>query len=213
MDTLRRWDNDYPNQLFLSISLDSHDPVVNAISRPGSKTNQVYGGMRLLTEAGIRYRVAITLTSKNLHSMGGTIRYVVSDLSREFIVGVLRPTFDQAKYGDLLVSYNDALEAMRSVQAMESELGSFEMYHCFNEQGETFCEAGRDRICISPNGDVTACYTLQTPDQIVGNLFEQPLYDIFLRLQNIHRDRDSDVLLCEHQHEHYGVPRFFLGKP
>jgi MoaA/NifB/PqqE/SkfB family radical SAM enzyme len=209
----KKWNIVYPNQLFLSISLDSHDAGVNAISRPGDKTNQAICSMRALTAQGIRYRVAVTLTSRNIDSIEDTIRYIVGNLSREFIIGVLRPTFDQAKNGNLLVSYEDTLGVMKKVLALKEELGEFEMYHCFNEKCETFCAAGRDRICILPNGDVTSCYALQTNDQIVGNLFKEPLRSIFSKLQKLHINRDSSVLLCEHQHAHYGVPRYYLGKP
>lgn len=213
VQVLKRLNDQYPNGLFLSVSLDSHDPTTNAASRPGAASNKVFRGMELLKENDIRFRAAVTLTSKNIDTIEDTIRFIVNNYSREFIIGVIRPVFDQSgDNADILVSYEDALETMKRVVALKAELGDFEMYHCFNAEGETFCEAGRDRISILPDGNITSCYTLQTEDQHVGNINEEPLLDIVRRMHEIHKDRDNRVLLCEVQHGAWGKPKHYLGQ-
>lgn len=210
---LKDLDERYPGGLFLSVSLDSHDPDVNAASRPGAASNKVFRGMELLKENDIRFRAAITLTSKNIDSIEDTVRFIVNNYSREFIVGVIRPVFGmQGEGADVLVSYEDALATMKRVVDLKEELGDFEFYHCFNAKGETFCEAGRDRISILPDGNITSCYTLQTPDQHVGNINDEPLIDIVRRMHEIHKDRDNRYLLCELQHGSWGEPPHYLGK-
>lgn len=213
VQTLKRLNDTYPNSLFLSVSLDSHDPETNIQSRPGAASNKVFQGMELLRENGIRFRAAVTLTSKNIDSIEDTVRFIVNNYTREFIIGVIRPVFEMTpENAGILVSREDALATMKRVVALKEELGDFEMYHCFNAQGETFCEAGRDRISILPDGQVTSCYTLQTENQRIGNIYEELLADIIQRMHQIHKDRDNRYLLCELQHEHWGETLHRLGQ-
>ena len=211
--TLARMNEEHPNKLFLSVSLDSHDPETNKESRPGSASNKVFKGMELLKENDIRFRAAVTLTSKNIDTIDDTVRFILNNYTKEFIVGVIRPVFYMTPETEkILVSREDALDTMYKLLALKEELGDFEMYHCFNADGETFCEAGRDRIHILPDGNITACYTLQTKDQYVGNIYEEPLSDILGRMQETHRNRDNKYLVCENQHTIYGEPPHRLGK-
>jgi len=213
VQTLRRLNDTYPNNLFLSVSLDSHDPDTNSQSRPGPASNKVFRGMELLKENGIRFRAAVTLTSKSIDSIEDTVRFIVNNYTREFIIGVIRPVFEMTpENGGILVSREDALAVMKRIVALKQELGDFEMYHCFNAQGETFCEAGRDRISILPDGQVTSCYTLQTEDQRIGNIYEELLTDIIQRMHQIHKNRDNKYLLCELQHGRWGEPPHRLGQ-
>ena len=202
----------FPNTLFLSVSLDSHDPEINAYSRPGSASNNVFDAMRLLKENGIRFRAAITLTGKNVDDIENTVRFIVTQYTNEFIVGVLRPVFKMSEANQgIVISLQRVQDAMDRILDLKKELGDFQMYHCLDQQGQTFCEAGRDRINVNPNGNITACYALQTPDQVIGNVYQESLVDIVRRMHAIHTNRDNRYLLCEHQGHVWGEPEHRLG--
>jgi len=195
----------YPDQLFLSVSLDSHDSKVNLKNRPGAASNNVYGAMDLLRSHGIRFRAAITLTNLNRPTIAETVRFIVKNYTREFIVGVLRPVFPMTSEGlALLVPLSDVQNVKADILNLQSEIGQFTMYHTLDAQGHAFCRAGLDRINIEPDGDVTACYTLQGPDNVVGNVFHEPLREIVRRLHAVHSGRDIRYLLCEHQGRRWG---------
>lgn len=89
----------YPNRLFLSVSLDSHDPEINRANRPGAASDNVYAAMELLRKHGVRFRVAITLTNRNRPTITDTVRFIVKNYTREFIIGVLRPVFPMNAVG------------------------------------------------------------------------------------------------------------------
>lgn len=202
----------YKSGLFLSVSIDSHDPETNLLTRPGAGSSNVYEGMRLLKERGIRFRAALTLTGRNVASIEDTVRFVLEHYTREFIIGVIRPVFKiTPENADIIVPLDTVQAVMHRIASLKSELGDFEFYHCLDRNGETFCEAGRDRIAIKENGDITACYALQRDEDVVGNIFREPLTDILRRLHVIHHGRDSNVLICEHQEEHWGEPPHRLG--
>lgn len=201
----------YPDKLFLSVSLDSSNPTINGKIRLGSESNKVFDTLRLLTENGIRYRIAITLTTINRASILSTVEYVVNNFSREVIIGVLRPTFDQTKFGYLIVPKNEVVETLKRVEDLKIKLGNFELYHCLDENWNAFCEAGCDRICILPNGDITACYTLQQASDIIGNIYNEPLVEIIRRMHIQYFGRDKSCLLCEHKEQCFGKPTHYLG--
>jgi MoaA/NifB/PqqE/SkfB family radical SAM enzyme len=210
---LKDLDTRYPDKLFLSVSLDSEDPETNEKTRPGAASKNVYHGMELLKKNDIRFRAALTLTGRNIDSIEDTVRFVVNNYTREFIIGIIRPVFPMtAENQDIVVPLNKAREVMKRVSGMKEELGDFDFYHCFDGNGDTFCEAGRDRIAIKANGDITACYALQTDRDTIGNIFEEPLTGILRKMDAIHKGRDSTVLLCEMQDDIWGTPPHRLGK-
>ena len=198
-------DRGYPNQLFLSVSLDSHDPEINLRSRSGATSNNVFAAMELLRKHGLHFRAAITLTSVNRPTIVETVRFIVKNYTREFIVGVLRPVFPMTGENlALLVPLPDVQGAKAKILELQDELGPLTMYHTLDSSGRAFCRAGLDRLNIEPNGDVTACYTLQGPDNVVGNIFREPLRGIVQRLHATHSGRDIRYLLCEHQGKYWG---------
>lgn len=203
----------YPGKLFLSVSLDSSNPELNQRTRSGVESNRVFSALELLTKNHIRYRVAITLTSVNQNDILSTIKDVVAKYSKEVIIGILRPTFDQDKYGHLMVSKKEVVKTLKEVEELKAEIGDFEFYHCLNENWDTFCEAGCDRICILPSGGVTACYTLQQDSDVVGNIYEEPLTEILQRMHDQNLGRDKNCLLCEHREACFGKPVYYLGAP
>jgi len=195
----------YPNQMFLSVSLDSHEPEVNLRSRPGAMSNNVFAAMELLKNHGLNFRAAITLTSLNKPTIVETVRFVVKNYTREFIIGVLRPVFPMTSEGiALLVPLSDVQSVKADILNLQSELGPFTMYHTLDAQGNAFCKAGLDRLNIEPNGDVTACYALQGLDNVAGNIFREPLCGIVQRLHAAHSSRDIRYLICEHQGLRWG---------
>ena len=206
-------DKKYPDKLFLSVSLDSSKPDLNKRIRPGAESNNALDSLKLLTENHIRYRVAITLSSMNRNDILNTVEDVVTKYSKEVIIGILRPTFDQEKYGYLMVPKMEAIQILREVEKLKARIGDFEFYHCLNENWDTFCEAGCDRICILPNGGVTACYTLQQDSDIIGNIYEESLISILHRMHEQNIGRDKSCLLCEHREACYGKPIYYLGTP
>lgn len=198
-------DRRYPNRLFFSVSLDSHDSEINRANRPGAVSDNVYAGMELLREHGVRFRVAITLTSRNRPTIADTVRFIVKNYTREFIIGVLRPVFPMTNEGlAMLIPLSEVQKAKTEVLGLQKEIGSFVMYHTLDASGWAFCKAGLDRINIEPDGDVTSCYALQGQDHVVGNLFHEPLCDIVRRMHAIHLNRDVRYLLCEHQDKRWG---------
>lgn len=206
----------YPGQLFLSVSLDSHDPEINRANRPGAGSDNVYAGMELLRKHGVRFRAAITLTSRNRPTITDTVRFIVGNYTREFIIGVLRPVFPMTNNGlGMLLSLTEVQKVKAEVMALQKEIGAFSMYHTLDANGRAFCKAGLDRVHIEPNGDMTSCYALQGPGHVVGNLFREPLRDIVQRMHRIHLDRDQRYLLCEHEERRWGrVPdELKLGLP
>jgi hypothetical protein len=67
-------------------------------------------------------------------------------------MGVLRPVFRMNAEGvDMLVSLQEIQEVKKRVLALQSELGTFEMYHTLDQKGQAFCKAGLDRVNIEPN--------------------------------------------------------------
>ncbi len=201
----------YPDQLFLSVSLDSTDSFTNQQIRPGKASNYVYRALSLLTKNGLRYRVAITLTSKNKSTLIETVKDIVSFYSKEIIIGILRPTFDQNKYGHIMIPPEEAIELLKEVAKLKEEIGDFELYHCLDKNWETFCEAGCDRICILPNGDITPCYTLQQKEHVVGNIHIDSMESILKELYLCNHNRDKKCLLCEHQECYFGEPVYRFG--
>lgn len=198
-------DRDYPNRLFFSVSLDSHDSKINRANRPGAASNNVYAGIELLREHGVRFRVAVTLTSRNRPTIADTVRFIVENYTREFIIGVLRPVFPMTNEGlTMLVPLSEVQKAKIEILNLQEELGPFVMYHTLDASGRAFCKAGLDRINIEPNGDVTSCYALQGQDHVLGNLFREPLCDIVRRMRATHLNRDARYLLCEHQDKRWG---------
>lgn len=214
IDRLVSLDKRYPNKLFLSVSLDSHNPEINRLSRPGAASGKVYNGIELLCKHGVRFRAAITLTSRNRPTITDTVRFVVKNYTREFIIGVLRPVFKMNDAGvAMLVPFSEVQKVKVEILALQEEIGPFTMYHTLDSNGQAFCKAGLDRVNIEPNGDVTACYALQGKNHVVGNLFCEPLHEIVMRMHRIHARRDERYLLCENQGERWGkVPeKFKLG--
>ncbi len=202
----------YPDTLFLSVSLDSHIPEVNAYSRPGAASNNVFEAMRLLKSHNIRFRAAVTLTGKNVETIEDTVRFIVTQYTHEFIIGVLRPVFMMTQENQgIVISLEQVQAAMARILDLKDELGDFQMYHCLDKNGATFCEAGRDRININPNGTITPCYALQTPNWVMGNVYKEPLIDIVRRMHAIHHRRDNRYLLCENQTGFWGEPEYRLG--
>ena len=195
----------YPDQLFLSVSLDSHDPEINIRSRPGAASNNVYTAMELLKKHGVRFRAAVTLTSINRPTIVETVRFIVKNYTREFIIGVLRPVFPMTSDGlTKLVPLIEVQKAKAEILKLQDEFGPLTMYHTLDANGQAFCRAGLDRLNIEPNGDVTACYTLQGQDNVVGNVFNKPMPQIVQRLHRAHSARDTRYLLCEHQGKKWG---------
>ena len=205
-------DRKYPDKLFLSVSLDASVPVLNGEIRPGTESNKVFDALKLLTKNGIRYRTAITLSAMNRDSISTTVEYIVKNYSKEIIIGVLRPTFDQKKYGHLMVSKKDVIGVIGEVERLKTRIGDFELYHCLDENWDAFCEAGCDRICILPQGDVTACYALQQASDVVGNIYREPLVEIIQKMHARNLGRDKSCLLCEHSAKYFGEPIHYLGK-
>ncbi len=198
-------DRDHPNQLFLSVSLDSHDPEINLKSRSGVASNNVFTAMNLLHKYGLHFRVAITLTTINRPTIVETVRFIVKNYTREFIIGALRPVFPMTSENLLLlVPLSDVQNTKVEILKLQEELGPFTMYHTLDSSGQAFCMAGLDRLNIEPNGDVTACYTLQGADNVVGNIFKEPLCEIVKRLRIANFSRDIRYLLCEHQSKYWG---------
>ncbi|MEI6887118.1 MAG: radical SAM protein [bacterium] len=209
---LKALNQKYPEKLFLSVSLDSHDPVINKRLRPGEASNNVFHAMELLKENNIRFRVAITLSSVNRETIFNEVRYIVTHYSNELIIGVIRPVFPMTDANkDLLIPLSDIQRIMVDVLSLKGELGDFKVYHCLDEKGNTFCEAGRDRVTIKVNGDVTACYTLQSEKDVIGNIYRDTMSEIARRLHSVHANRDKSVLLCEHQGNIWGEPTYRLG--
>src|SRR3989344_1028935 len=198
-------DRSFPNRLFLSVSLDSHDPEINLRSRPGAASNNVFAAMELLHKHRLHFRAAITLTSINRPTIVETVRFIVKNYTREFIVGVLRPVFPMTSENlALLVSLYDVQSTKIEILKLREDLGTLTMFHTLDSTGRAFCRAGLDRLNIEPNGDVTACYTLQGPDNVVGNVFKESLRGIVQRLHTANSCRDIRCLLCEHQGKYWG---------
>lgn len=212
---LKELDTRYPDQLFLSISLDSSNLEINRQIRPGSASDKVIDGMKNLKAVDVRFRGAITLMSINRPTILDTVRFIVNNYTREFILGVLRPVFTMNEAGKgILVKREDILETIAAILALKEEIGPFDMYHTFDAEGKAFCKAGLDRVNFMPDGRVTSCYALNQPEHTVGNIFETQLDDIMAILQEQNGRRDLGCLLCEHQGHRWGkVPEDFkLGE-
>ena len=203
----------FPGHLSLSVSLDSYAPHINESIRVGKESNRVYKGLALLKDYDIRFRISLTLTSRNMSTIEETIRLVAQKYTREISISVLRPVFPiTAENMDIFPTISEVMNMMQRIVNLKKKIGDYDLYHSFDADGQSSCEAGRDRLVIKRNGDVTACYTLQTEEDVVGNIFCEPLADIMSRLSELHKDRDNRILLCEHQEKHWGNPPYRIGK-
>ena len=211
IDKIIELNNKYPGKLYLSVSLDSLNPMLNQKIRLGSESNKVFDTLKLLTENRIRYRAAITLSSVNKDNILETVRDIVENYSKEVIIGVLRPTFNQCTHGHLMVKKEEIIRILQKIEDLKTLVGPFELYHCLDEDWMAFCEAGCDRICILPNGSVTPCYALQQNSDIVGNVYDEPLIEIIQRMHFMNYERDKRRLLCEHKEQCFGKPFYYLG--
>lgn len=193
-DMLARLYGKYGEQLYLSVSFDSHDSTIH---------NQIRGlhartvvGMSHLRDRRIPFRVSITLTRYNIDTLVDTVRFVVDDLTREVMVGILRPVFPMTeKNRASILTLEEIQAAYLEIESLRKGEG-FEFYHCLGKDGQPGCLAGYDRAAIGSSGDIYPCYALQ--HIVLGNILIDGLYtplETFRQRIKAKRIRD---LLCEH---------------
>jgi len=183
----------YSDRLYLSVSLDSHDPAIH--NRIRGRYTRVIAGMRHLRDREIPFRVSITLTRHNVKTLVNTVRFVVDELTREVMVGILRPVFSMTEENKAsILSLEEIQAAYLKVEALRREEG-FEFYHCLGEDGQPGCLAGFDRVAVSGNGDIYPCYALQ--HILLGNVFTDGLRDPLQAFRQSIKDKPERDLLCE----------------
>lgn len=183
----------YGNQLYLSVSLDSHDPTIH--NRIRGLYTQTVAGMKRLRDRKIPFRVSITLTRYNVGNLADTVRFVVDNLAQEVMIGILRPVFPMTEENKASILALDKIRAAYlEIEALREEKG-FEFFHCLGKDGQPGCLAGFDRMAVDSNGDIYPCYALQ--HITLGNIFKNGLRGPMDTFRQRFKDKPEHDLLCE----------------
>jgi len=206
---------EFPGQFFWSLSLDDSNEKINNLTR--SHYPEAVQGMKMLKEKGIDYRVAITLTSYNINTIEKTVKWIVRNLSKKIIVGVLRPVFPiTSRSKKLFVDLEQVQDVHRRLTKLQQSGLDFEFFHTLRDaDSRPFCEAGYERLAIKVNGDITPCYALQLEKDVLGNIYKlsnKGFCRLVEEMVSKHKKRDPEILLCEHQENFWGEPPVRLGK-
>jgi len=174
-DAVHQWIID--KRINVNISLDGPREVQNH-QRPFRSGQPSYGlverNIRRLVQAGRRVSIRATVTDEALQSMAETVVLAkrigaaavhfepVSLTGRCTTSGVAKP--DAEKFADVFLKcFLRGLEL--DIDVRYSGMRCFEQYH------QRFCSACGQNFCVTPDGNITACYEVLHPDDPAASEF------------------------------------------
>lgn len=175
----------YKENIVVNLSIDGSTPEIHDALRgcPGS-FEKTKNAARLLSNEGVRLRVAMTVYPENRHDIENVI-LLAKDLGAiRFSWNPAMP-FGRGKHLMLELSEEDALQQGNYENSLMQKYKDFLQLIYPEQQQRQFettggnCGAGYRNVVISPNGNVRPC--LLCPDEwlSLGNIFTHPPEEIF----------------------------------
>jgi len=212
-------------KLLIQISLDSSIPEQNDLHRGVEGSfNKTVNGIKNLVNNNIIPTIAITVTPINFDNLEKTISFL-----HELGIKQVRLGPAQVSYGKAEKNYEKVFlsaEKIKLLGKIVNELVdkySGEMYFSVSPNMFDFplnpeliktleagCEAGKDTIYISSNGDIYPCYTLAFPEFNAGNIIRENVSEIwqnsevFKRLRKLSIKDLEKCKKCDHVDKCFG---------
>jgi len=134
---------------------DQHRPTV---SGQGSSTRVIHT-LRRLDEAKFSYGIRVTVTADQISLLPDSIEFICTNFRPQRIQ--VEPAYQLGRWTDApSAETNDFIEAYRDAQARAHRHGQDITYSAARLETLTnhFCGITQDSFCLSPDGNVSACY-------------------------------------------------------
>lgn len=159
----------------VSLSFDGlpevHDRHRPTIAGKGSSA-RIMHTMRRFDEAGFHYGVRLTVTADQIASLPDSVEFVCADFHPEAIQ--VEPAYQLGRWRDAPSAETDEfIAAYREAQRRAARFGCEISYSAARLELLTnhFCGISQDSFCLTPDGNVSACYEAFTEEATWAPLF------------------------------------------
>jgi uncharacterized protein len=150
---------------------DVHDEHRLTVRGQGS-SGQVIHTVRRFDAAGFPYGLRVTVTADQIPRMPDSIEYICSNFSTTRIQ--VEPAYQIGRYEDApSAETEDFIAGFRAAQERAHRYGR-ELYFSAARIGTLtnhFCGITQDSFCLSPDGNVSACYEVFSEDSTWADVF------------------------------------------
>jgi uncharacterized protein len=158
-----------------TISLDGAPQVQdkNRPSRTGAgSSKRVLETLKAFDDAGFAYDVRLTVTKDDIPALVESIQFVLSNFRPQHIQ--VEPVYQLGRWSDgPSAETEDFVQAFREARALARGYGADLQYSAARLDVLTnhFCGVSQDSFCVSPDGNVSACYEAFSEDTKWGHVF------------------------------------------
>jgi uncharacterized protein len=159
----------------VSLSFDGL-PSVQDLNRPTTtgkgSSDRVMHTMRRFDQAGFRYGLRMTVTADQIERLPDSVEFICAN----FAVGGIKvePSYQLGRWSEAPNAETSAfIEAYRAAKARADSYGRRLSYSAVRLDTLTshFCGITQDSFCLSPDGNVSACYENFSEDNKWANVF------------------------------------------
>lgn len=186
----------------LQVSLDGATSGVNDATRGEGTYEKILKGIKIAVKHDFKVLIATLILKTNIHKIGQIFELAV----REKALGVkVQPFINEGRGRDfhsiLEPSIDEASECLEALWRNKMELHDRitillpvlpSVMGLARQSKEPFygknsgigCQTCDTTIRVAPNGDVGLCGAVISPDMVVGNVTEEPLQEIWRKINN-----------------------------
>ncbi|WP_314171410.1 radical SAM protein [Streptomyces winkii] len=147
---------------------DEHRPTV----RGTGSSSRVMHTMRRFTEADYPYAVRLTVTAEQIPLLPDSIEFVLSNFTPKRVQ--VEPAYQLGRHeGEPDAETEDFIAAYREAQGRAARFGHELIYSAARVGTLTnhFCGVTQDNFCLSPSGNVSACFEAFSEDNEFADVF------------------------------------------
>jgi uncharacterized protein len=141
-------------------------------ARGGGSSHRVMRTMRRFDAAGFGYGIRVTVTPDHVASLPASIEFICSQFRPARIQ--VEPAYRLGRWHAAPSADTEAfLAAFREAQGVAARIGRVIDYSAARPGMMTnhFCGVSQDNFCLSPSGNVTACYEAFTEADALADVF------------------------------------------
>lgn len=180
-DDQRRWVIENINQVTVSVDgpqeiHDLHRPTADG----GSSFPVVYDTLKYFDRAGYPYGIRTTVTADSVHCMDEIVEYFCQHFSCKNIK--IEPMFHRGRSVRSGVQPPKAVDFIRNFRRARKKALSYGteiIYSGARLESLTsiFCQAAGDSCAVTPEGIITSCYEVLSPDDPLAEIFFYGRFD------------------------------------
>lgn len=147
---------------------DRHRPTVRGTGSSG----RVMHTMRRFTDAGYPYAVRLTVTAEQIPLLPDSVEFVLANFTPARVQ--VEPAYQLGRHeGEPDAETGDFIEAYREAQARAARHGHELSYSAARVGTLTnhFCGVTQDNFCVTPAGNVSACFEAFSEDNEFSDVF------------------------------------------